>query len=101
MREVVVQIPTLETEQNIEIDVQINGKKRRMKYRVEIVEWDTEEGKEVDKVSRRGLTFRDVSPAKLTRHATCERGLPAAHEPADRYHEWSPGAAVERHVVTC
>ena len=51
MREVVVQIPTLETEQNIEIDVQINGKKRRMKYRVEIVEWDTEEGKEVDKVS--------------------------------------------------
>lgn len=51
MREVVVQIPTLETEQNIEIDVQINGKKRRMKYRVEIVEWDTEDGKVVDKVS--------------------------------------------------
>lgn len=51
MREVVVQIPTLETEQNIEIDVQINGKKRRMKYRVEIVEWDTEDGEVVDKVS--------------------------------------------------
>ena len=51
MREVVVQIPTLETEQNIEIDVQINGKKRRMKYRVEIVEWDTEDGEIVDKVS--------------------------------------------------
>ncbi len=28
MREVVLQIPTLEAEQNIDIDVKINGKKR-------------------------------------------------------------------------
>ena len=39
MREVVIQIPTLEAEQNIEIDVKINGKKRTMKYRVEIIDW--------------------------------------------------------------
>jgi hypothetical protein len=37
MREVVLQIPTLDTEQNIEIEVKINGKKRTMRYRVEIV----------------------------------------------------------------
>ena len=43
MREVVIQIPTLETEQNIEIDVKINGKKRTMKYRVEIVDFEEEE----------------------------------------------------------
>jgi hypothetical protein len=43
MREVVIQIPTLETEQNIEIDVRINGKKRTLKYRVEIVDWEGEE----------------------------------------------------------
>ncbi|MFZ5980783.1 MAG: hypothetical protein ACOYVF_09145 [Candidatus Zixiibacteriota bacterium] len=39
MREVVIQIPTFESEQNIEIDVKINGKKRTMKYRVEIIDW--------------------------------------------------------------
>jgi len=37
MREVVLQIPTLDTEQNIEIEVKINGKKRTLRYRVEIV----------------------------------------------------------------
>ena len=37
MREVVLQIPTLDTEQNIEIEAKINGKKRTLRYRVEIV----------------------------------------------------------------
>jgi len=37
MREVVLQIPVLDTEQNIAIDVRINGKKRTLRYRVEIV----------------------------------------------------------------
>jgi len=37
MREVVLQIPTLDSEQNIEIEVRINGKKRTLRYRVEIV----------------------------------------------------------------
>lgn len=50
MREVVIQIPTLETEQNIEIDVKINGKKRTMKYRVEIVDWEEEEPTAEEKV---------------------------------------------------
>ena len=50
MREVVIQIPTLETEQNIEIDVRINGKKRTLKYRVEIVDWEGEEPTPEEKV---------------------------------------------------
>ena len=41
MKEIVLQIPTLESEQNIEIDVKINGKKRTLKYRVEIVDFET------------------------------------------------------------
>ena len=40
MREVVLQIPTLESEQNIDIDVKINGKKRTLHYRVEIIAWE-------------------------------------------------------------
>jgi hypothetical protein len=51
MKEVVVQIPTYESEQNIEIDVRINGKRRTLKYRVEIVEWDSEDEETIDKVS--------------------------------------------------
>lgn len=50
MKEVVVQIPTYESEQNIEIDVRINGKKRTIKYRVEIVEWETESAETENKV---------------------------------------------------
>ena len=51
MREVVIQIPTVDAEQNIEIDVKINGKKRTMKYRVEIVDWETEGERTEDKIS--------------------------------------------------
>jgi hypothetical protein len=51
MREVVIQIPTLEAEQNIEIDVTINGKKRRKKYRVEIISLEEGEFSSEDKVS--------------------------------------------------
>ena len=50
MREVVLQIPTLEAEQNIDIEVKINGKKRTLLYRVEIIEWDDYNGKSADKV---------------------------------------------------
>jgi len=50
MREVVLQIPTLEAEQNIDIDVKINGKKRTLHYRVEIIDWDDYNGQTADKV---------------------------------------------------
>jgi len=51
MREVVIYIPTLEAEQNIDIDVKINGKKRTMHYRVEIVDWEDYGGETEDKVT--------------------------------------------------
>lgn len=40
MREISLMIPTLEAEQNIDIDVRINGKRRSLRYRVEIVAWE-------------------------------------------------------------
>ena len=39
MREIVILIPDVESSQNIEIDVRINGKKRTIKYRVELLNW--------------------------------------------------------------
>jgi hypothetical protein len=52
MREIALSIPTLEAEQNIDIEVKINGKRRSLRYHVEIIAWDdvgqpTEEKAEV------------------------------------------------------
>ncbi|RLC56786.1 MAG: hypothetical protein DRH89_04895 [Candidatus Cloacimonadota bacterium] len=51
MREVVLSIPTLEAEQNLEIDVRINGKKKTLKYRVEIVHWEGSKPSSEEKVT--------------------------------------------------
>ena len=39
MREIVILIPD-EADQNIEIDVRINGKKKTLQYRVELLTWE-------------------------------------------------------------
>ena len=52
MREVVIQIPDFDPDQKIEIEVRINGKRRIMEYRVEIVEWEKELQSTEDKVNR-------------------------------------------------
>ncbi len=51
MREVIIQIPTLEAEQNIDIDVRINWKNRTMHYRVEIIDCESEEETTEEKIS--------------------------------------------------
>jgi len=51
MREVVLSIPNLEVEQNLEIDVRINGKKRTIKYRVEIIHWEGSKSTSLEKVT--------------------------------------------------
>jgi hypothetical protein len=51
MKEVVIQIPTLEAEQNIEIDVHINGKKIKKKYRVEIIAFEEEEDASEERIA--------------------------------------------------
>jgi len=40
MREVVILIPEVEPEQNVEIEVRINGRSKTMQYRVELVNWE-------------------------------------------------------------
>lgn len=40
MREVVILIPSIDIEQNIEIDVRINGRKKTLQYRVELLSWE-------------------------------------------------------------
>jgi len=40
MREIVIVIPDIDVEQNVEIDVRINGRKKTLKYRVELINWE-------------------------------------------------------------
>ena len=40
MKEIVILIPDIELEQNVEIDVSINGRRRTMQYRVELIDWE-------------------------------------------------------------
>jgi hypothetical protein len=39
-REIVILIPDIDTEQNVEIDVRINGRKKTLHYRVELLSWE-------------------------------------------------------------
>jgi hypothetical protein len=40
MKEIVILIPDIDKEQNVEIDVRINGRTHTMKYRVELLDWE-------------------------------------------------------------
>jgi len=50
MREVVLSIPTLESEQNIEIEVKINGRKKTLTYCVELIAIDDAKSSTSEKI---------------------------------------------------
>lgn len=51
MREIVVLIPDIETEQNVEIEVRINGRKKTIHYKVELLSFEEEGAPPKDKVT--------------------------------------------------
>ena len=51
MREIVVLIPDIEIEQNVEIEVRINGRKRTIQYKVELLSFEAEGVPPKDKVT--------------------------------------------------
>jgi hypothetical protein len=51
MREIVVLIPDIEVEQNVEIEVKINGRKRTIQYKVELLSFEQEGSPPKDKVT--------------------------------------------------
>ncbi len=52
MREIVILIPDTEPEQNVEIDVRINGRKKTLQYRVELMSWEGTEPSTDEKFTR-------------------------------------------------
>lgn len=49
MREIVILIPETEPEQNVEIEVRINGRSKTIQYRVELMNWEGSEPSSQDK----------------------------------------------------
>ena len=50
MREVVLTLPKMEGEHNLEIEVRINGKVDKLHYRVELVQWEEDTPTTSDKI---------------------------------------------------
>ncbi len=78
MREVSIQIPALEAEQNVEIEVKINGKKRRLYYKVEIVDcqWNEDSGEERVEFLRKVIKEHDKDWKLVQIGAPQEGGIP-------------------------
>lgn len=51
MREIVIVVPDFEPEQNVEIEVTINGRKRVIHYKVELLNFEEEGSPPKDKVT--------------------------------------------------
>lgn len=51
MREIVILIPEIEIEQNVEIEVRINGRKKTVQYKVELISFEQLGSPPLDKVT--------------------------------------------------
>ncbi|NQU32357.1 MAG: hypothetical protein HQ521_03910 [Bacteroidetes bacterium] len=46
MREIVILVPEIDVDQNVEIDVRINGRKKTLKYRIELTRWEGDQSED-------------------------------------------------------
>lgn len=46
MREIVILVPEIDVDQNVEIDVRINGRKKTLKYRIELMRWEGDQSED-------------------------------------------------------
>lgn len=78
MREIVILVPDIDVEQNIEIDVRINGKKKTLHYRVELLTWEGTDEEQTDRVSvlRHYLTDYDKDWELVEIGAPFETNIP-------------------------
>ncbi|MCJ7582678.1 MAG: hypothetical protein MUP98_19350 [Candidatus Aminicenantes bacterium] len=93
MREVILQIPTFESEQNIDIDVKINGKKRTMHYRVEIIDWENDEETTEEKISvlRRVIDEREKDWELIQIGAPLKNNIPITFRKRSESDQQNPG----------
>ena len=85
MREIVVQIPADDADQNIEIEVKINGRKKKLQYRVEIVGWDVPHPSSEAKINvlRRVIKEHDKDWQLMTIGAPSDSSIPVMFRKKD------------------
>jgi hypothetical protein len=78
MREVVIQLPTFDAEQNVDIEVRVNGKNRTLHYRVEIIAWEdySEEQEEKVEIIKRVLKEHDRNWKLMQIGIPTEKNIP-------------------------
>lgn len=78
MREIVILVPEIEPEQNVEIDVRINGRKRTLQYRVELIRFEGIENALQDKVTvlRHKIAEYDKNWELVEVGAPSDNGIP-------------------------
>ena len=78
MREIVILIPDLEPEQNVLIDVSVNGRKKAVQYRVELITSEEIENSGVDRVTvlKHKIEKRELGWELVEIGAPGEKGIP-------------------------
>ena len=51
MPKIAIQLPPVDAEDKVEVEVTVNGKKRRFRYRIEVFAWEEYAGPREDRVS--------------------------------------------------
>jgi len=59
MKEIVILVPEIDVDQNVEIDVRINGRKKTLKYRIELLRWEGDKSDERVTILRKKIEDYD------------------------------------------
>lgn len=76
MKEVVILIPDVDKEQNVEIDVRINGRKKTLQYRVELLSWEGNDIADRVKVLKHKINDYDKDWELVEIGAPSEKDIP-------------------------
>lgn len=93
MKEVVILLPDVEPEQNIEIEVRINGRQRTLQYRVELINWEGSGCPPLDKVTvlRHRIDEYDKNWELVEIGSPDDKGIPLTFRRRDATTDSHPG----------
>lgn len=76
MKEIRVVIPDIDVEQNVEIEVRINGRKRTLRYRVELLSWEGDKSEDRVTVLKHKINEYDKDWELVEIGAPSEKEIP-------------------------
>jgi hypothetical protein len=91
-KEVVILLPDVEADQNIEIEVRINGRQRTLQYRVQLINWEGSGSPPLDKVTvlRHKIADYDRNWELVEIGSPDEKGIPLTFRRRETNPETTP-----------